>query len=217
MSTLRYNLRLAEYAVHHVRAIMGEGIGPANRKEFVVRKMLREQLLPPLPPAPGPQPAFDTFSPIASYKVQREWSGKAEARGNVIARREQLIEAESKSRATALEQQRKELAVFSKPLGDPTSRALERTFAAIQMDIMIENTKFGNCGEQSCVAFKYLIARGATNVAVVDWKSANHTFVVVGMEAYVPETSQGSNNVAPDWGPDAVVCDPWYHEWFAVQ
>jgi hypothetical protein len=37
------------------------------------------------------------------------------------------------------------------------------------------------------------------------------------MEGNVPDVSKGSLMIPPNWGPDAVVCDPWYHEWFAVE
>jgi hypothetical protein len=85
-----------------------------------------------------------------------------------------------------------------------------------QLADIIKKSKLGNCGEQSCLAFKYLITRGAPGLGIIEWVSGNHTFVVLGMQASVAKESSGSFATAPEWGPDAVVCDPWYHEWFAV-
>ena len=61
---------------------------------------------------------------------------------------------------------------------------------------------------------------------MLDWGSSdavrngrvtgNHTFVVVGMDPATPQVSLASLDTPPQWGAHAVVCDPWYHEWFAV-
>ncbi len=82
---------------------------------------------------------------------------------------------------------------------------------------LIQKTKLGNCGEQSAVAFKYLITRGAPGLAIVDWRGGNHTFVVIGMDPGVPDISKATLMIPPTWGKAAVVCDPWYHEWFSVE
>jgi hypothetical protein len=43
-------------------------------------------------------------------------------------------------------------------------------------------------------------------------------FVVLGLTARPPAEDSFivGNGAPPGWGMNAVVCDPWYHEWFGV-
>lgn len=73
----------------------------------------------------------------------------------------------------------------------------------------------GNCGEQSAMAFVYLL-NGETRP--IDWMclekgdhwfkfmEGDHAFVVVGRSAF-------SNDDDPaTWGPEAIVCDAWHED-----
>lgn len=67
-----------------------------------------------------------------------------------------------------------------------------------------ESTGCGNCGEQSALAFSYLLDRG---VHPIDWMAlqppGDHAFVVIGRP-------RNSNETEPvTWGASAIVCDPW--------
>jgi hypothetical protein len=67
-----------------------------------------------------------------------------------------------------------------------------------------ESTGCGNCGEQSALAFSYLMDRG---IHPLDWMAlqspGDHAFVVIGR-------LQKSNESEPvTWGERAIVCDPW--------
>ena len=60
----------------------------------------------------------------------------------------------------------------------------------------------GNCGEQSSLAFVYLDNIGVRPLDLVEFLNKNHGLVVIGR---VDNT--GSDPV--NWGPAAVVADPW--------
>lgn len=83
-----------------------------------------------------------------------------------------------------------------------------------------EITHVGNCQERAASAFNYLSAVGReTGMAYffMEGGGANHALVVLGLAGRPPDTTTfvfGTGE--PAWGPDAVVCDPWYHEWFVV-
>lgn len=81
---------------------------------------------------------------------------------------------------------------------------------------LIETSGIGNCGEQSCVAFKYLwnLRTNPANFVMINLGS-NHTCLVIGAS---PPQVDGWWWITPSpaWPPDAVICDPWYYEWFAV-
>jgi len=90
-----------------------------------------------------------------------------------------------------------------------------------RMVIAVESTGMGNCMERAVVAFNYLVTVGReTGVAYYSIKSenpsgVNHAFVVLGLNQKPPDEETFEFGAgAPDWGPSAVVCDPWYHEWF---
>ena len=60
----------------------------------------------------------------------------------------------------------------------------------------------GNCDDQSCVAFVYLLDN---KVRPLDWMhltNQRHSFVLIGRD--------GASGADPaGWGEDVVVCDPW--------
>src|SRR5690348_8848770 len=60
----------------------------------------------------------------------------------------------------------------------------------------------GNCDDQSCVAFVYLLDN---KVRPLDWMhltNQKHSFVLIGRD--------GASGTDPaGWGEDVVVCDPW--------
>jgi hypothetical protein len=74
----------------------------------------------------------------------------------------------------------------------------------------IEN-KFGNCLEQSCVAYTFL--REQKNIIKVDKASiqgggGDHAFVIIGR---IPDSQI---DVVETWGEKAVICDPWADEFY---
>ena len=86
----------------------------------------------------------------------------------------------------------------------PTEERLRKVAA------LAEEKGCGNCGEQTAIAFVYLLDR---NVLPLDWMGlqdpGNHNFVVVGRSPYSDSESPAS------WGPEAIVCDPWKGEAYA--
>lgn len=79
----------------------------------------------------------------------------------------------------------------------------------------VERTGIGNCGEQSAVAYKYLYRRSDADLFVLAKLGTNHEFIIIGADA-AQVSGLHLVAVAPNWPADAVICDPWYHEWFAV-
>jgi len=80
---------------------------------------------------------------------------------------------------------------------------------------VIEGTGIGNCGEQATVGFGYLYARRDMPKFALALFGTNHEFLVLG----VPRMQLIGTfplGVAPLWPDEAVICDPWYHEWFGV-
>jgi hypothetical protein len=83
---------------------------------------------------------------------------------------------------------------------------------------------YGNCTEQSAIAFDYLRERGHRELAWIGCPSHNHMFVMLGMQTPIPPLCRGRGGLFLQvgepppiaWGYDTVVCDPWYHEWFRV-
>jgi hypothetical protein len=210
MANSKYNLILAEYAVEYVQTIMSKGLGPDNRMESVVHKLTVP--VPPVEEGPSPQRGWGLEQVFGT-----EWEKRRDAQ--VAARNDwprHLAEKKSEIVA-AVARQRSDFAPLGKELFTGKTDGLWRENAAVQLGAIVEKSGLGNCGEQSCVAFKYLITRGAPGLAIVNWEGGNHTFVVIGMDPNVPKVSTGTLTIAPVWGPDAVVCDPWYHEWFAVE
>jgi hypothetical protein len=79
-----------------------------------------------------------------------------------------------------------------------------------------EKAGVGNCGEQAHLAFKYLYNRRDTDLFAVVSFGPDHALIVMGVP---PEKLRGVfsvKGVPPGWPKDAVICDPWYHEWFTM-
>jgi hypothetical protein len=212
VSLLRSNLALAEYAVSYVQQKMSKGLGPSNRMESVAKRV-RLGPMPGVEEGPSPQRGWTEILSGTAWEQQRAQQLKGQQAWKTRLNKAQ-VDQQSAIR-TAVEMQRAEFRPTAAVLygnGDE----LERVKAALALADIVKKSKLGNCGEQSCLAFKYLITRGAPGLGIIEWVSGNHTFVVLGMQASVAKESSGSFARAPDWGPDAVVCDPWYHEWFAV-
>jgi hypothetical protein len=76
----------------------------------------------------------------------------------------------------------------------------------------------GTCIGLSAVAFEYLMDRHVMGMAVIGLERCDHAFVVLGLRQMPPVFESFESKGAPpaSWGLDAIVCDPWYHEWFIV-
>ncbi|MCK5818259.1 MAG: hypothetical protein KAH18_03190 [Psychromonas sp.] len=81
-----------------------------------------------------------------------------------------------------------------------------------------EKSKVGVCDENAAHAFKYLYLRGERGMALMNINNI-HLIVLLGLKKKPPNISPiwiGAR--CPDeWGEDAVVCDPWYQEWFIAK
>lgn len=216
MTNLTQNLILAEYAVKYVAAIMSKGLGPFNRPESVVHRVL-----PKMPPVPKPSQGNEDdnlanrlmvgLSEFVVGSPKQQW-----AKTLTDARLDKKREIE---KARNWQNENDLQPVFK-------VKNLDEAEKAILVGSMVEMSGLGNCGEQSYVAFKYLVTKGAPGLAIVDWgersnhvanqKTGNHMFVVIGMDTDVPKVTRASLVFPPNWGENAVVCDPWYHDWFKV-
>jgi len=98
-----------------------------------------------------------------------------------------------------------------------------RTFADA-----IRKTPVGNCMEHAVLAAVYLKfeLKVAENVFVVRTDEngsegyLDHVFVLIDAEYLDDDETENYDtplDQPPDFGPHAVVCDPWYHEWYSVQ
>jgi hypothetical protein len=65
----------------------------------------------------------------------------------------------------------------------------------------------GNCGERASVAYRYLYQLGVRPLDYMAKIHGDHAFVVIGRVA-----KSGTKPI--DWGPEAVVCDPWFDKAF---
>src|SRR5262245_46649636 len=67
-------------------------------------------------------------------------------------------------------------------------------------------TGCGNCGEQAAVAFMYLLGVGARPLDYMNLDNADgiaiHSFVVI-------DFCCEGDGMSCNWGPSAVICDPW--------
>jgi hypothetical protein len=82
--------------------------------------------------------------------------------------------------------------------------------------------RIGNCFEHSVLACKYLNVRypGITSYIAETDDNTDHVFVLIdvtarGVDGRTVYVSRRSPSVL--LGANAVVCDPWYHEWFGVE
>jgi hypothetical protein len=75
-----------------------------------------------------------------------------------------------------------------------------------QMEIWAEKAEkygAGNCGEQSAIAFMFLMRKSVEPLTWTRWSVGNHAFVLLGK----PQSGTAAN--ADQWLRDVVVCDPW--------
>lgn len=208
-SNATQNLILAEYAVKYVEAIMSQGLGAFNRPESVMHRVLPTMgPYPRVEEGPSPKPHFFQF-------WDTEWESKQQEERNLqqdwkleLAKKRYFKKIEITNKR---EEQRQEVLKIIR------SEEGSREERAILVAGLVEQNKVGNCGEQSYVAFKYLVTKQAPGLEIVDIEGGNHVFVAIGMEATTPEKSTGTFIIPPKWGPAAVVCDPWRHEWFRVE
>ena len=86
-----------------------------------------------------------------------------------------------------------------------------------RMAVLVQRFGYGNCGELSAVAFHYLRRQDIPGkVALVNWVSGNHMFVVAGMSPLCNGGSWDFDPYSPPaaWGAAAVWCDPWAQKCF---
>ena len=220
MASLTQNLILAEYAVKYVEAIMSKGPGPANRPESVVHRVLRDPDMPPVPkPLPGSEDAT-SWSGLKAWMSERMYGSPQEQWARNLQER-QANKTKEIEKAVNVQRDLIKTSISNKADLDTEQKA-------ILVGATVELSGLGNCGEQSRVAFKYLVTKGAPGLAIVNWGkisrlsnqenalSGNHTFVVIGMDPNVPNVTEASLVFPPKWGENAVVCDPWYHDWLKV-
>ena len=114
---------------------------------------------------------------------------------------------------------------FSKP--DLTSKSVDEQRAKIDTSLplvelvfanarTVEASGIGNCGEQASVAFKYICENKLSERFCLAKLGCNHEFIILGANG---QDTNGTHYVgkAPAWPAAAVVCDPWFNEWFIVQ
>jgi hypothetical protein len=78
----------------------------------------------------------------------------------------------------------------------------------------------GNCAEQAALAFNYLSERVAKQTLCLVTLGTDHVCVLIAAPGDYTASSTHAEplNSKPDgWPGEAVVCDPWYHEWFSVR
>ncbi|MCF1459009.1 MAG: hypothetical protein LPH21_16100 [Shewanella sp.] len=82
--------------------------------------------------------------------------------------------------------------------------------------LVAEQSGMGNCTEQACVGFRYLCNCTKCKVFTVVSVGLDHVFLVLGAGQ---DDVNGEYRLiqAPDWPENAVICDPWYNEWFIVK
>lgn len=76
------------------------------------------------------------------------------------------------------------------------------------------------CIGMSAVAFDYLKQKKAKarGLAVFGLQGCDHVLVVLGLNDTPPAVEPVRGILPPaSWPAWAVVCDPWYHEWFSVR
>jgi len=84
--------------------------------------------------------------------------------------------------------------------------------------------RVGNCTEQSSIAYEFLRRKGAHGVAWISLRLGqaredDHVLVVMGLTTRPPDSDSFTvgGNPPQSWGPNAVVCDPYFGKWFDVQ
>ncbi|MCF1457233.1 MAG: hypothetical protein LPH21_06600 [Shewanella sp.] len=82
--------------------------------------------------------------------------------------------------------------------------------------LLTEQSGIGNCTEQAAVGFRYLCNRTQCKVFTLVSVGLDHAFLVLGAGKHEVEGYYRLNQ-APNWPANAVICDPWYNEWFIVE
>jgi hypothetical protein len=228
------NLLLAESAVKYVNDVMSRGKGSYNQ-DFSAAKVIQksdqyQKIMRNMPEQSvtvrnmgqeitrAPQNPFMSQETFDRTRMEVLKSAMAELSPDKIkAKRDEI---------------KKDVEYQRGAYTEICNRVAHPIFREILFARMVELSGLGNCGEQSRVAFSYLVRKRAEGIAIVDWgaprealttpkgakvQHGNHTFVVIGMLSTVGDKSYASLNKAPHWGTDAVICDPWYHEWFPVE
>ncbi|MCF1456567.1 MAG: hypothetical protein LPH21_03055, partial [Shewanella sp.] len=79
-----------------------------------------------------------------------------------------------------------------------------------------EQSGMGNCTDQAAVGFRYLCNCTKCKVFTIVSVGLDHAFLVLGAGQDEVEGNYRLNQ-APNWPENAVICDPWYNEWFIVK
>jgi len=82
--------------------------------------------------------------------------------------------------------------------------------------LRVEGTGIGNCGEQTAVGFRYLaVHKKFSDPFCYVNLHRNHACLVLGARR---SDVHGTFALAspPPWPAGAVICDPWFNEWFRV-
>jgi len=99
-------------------------------------------------------------------------------------------------------------------VGSHEEKAMYHDAAAIA-----KNTQKGNCAEQATIAFEYLSTKVRQSSLCLVTLGSDHVCVMIGPpDDYTAGSNHEESLMDPpaNWASDAVVCDPWYHEWFGV-
>jgi len=91
----------------------------------------------------------------------------------------------------------------------------------IQRATIAKKHKAGNCMEQVSIAYEFLTAKQIDGLALMKFEGLfDHIFLFVGVGGIATgnqfQLTLGAPPPAPWTQGDAVVCDPWYHEWFSI-
>ena len=83
----------------------------------------------------------------------------------------------------------------------------------------VQSSMVGNGGDQTAKTFDYLRNHGGHRIAWILLPKYNHTLIVLGLKRQPPQTSSFriGNGPPASWGPNAVICDPQYHQCFEVR
>ncbi|MCF1458620.1 MAG: hypothetical protein LPH21_14040 [Shewanella sp.] len=82
--------------------------------------------------------------------------------------------------------------------------------------LLTEQSGIGACTDQAAVGFRYLCNRTQCKVFTLVSVGLDHAFLVLGAGQHDVKGVYRLNK-APDWPENAVICDPWYNEWFIVK
>lgn len=99
-------------------------------------------------------------------------------------------------------------------MGGPVATSVTRMR---QLSNLTKTAGVGTCVGMAAVAFDYLHEQRVGGIAVLGLEQCDHVLVVLGLQREPLEVEAVPPHGLPvTWSPHAVVCDPWYHEWFVV-